>query len=140
MHIKLHCIEFPSNGYHIMSWNNSLFRNDLKRVALLFNTRVPNPRPACHMRPSSPIRAALYSISRGSQSLTQEGPWVTILKGQKKTQINSQGNNHNFLMRHLMLFTITKRCNIMVNPDLNLYTVKSCYSVPWQVVTFDSTK
>ena len=25
-------------------------------------------------------------------------------------------------------------------PDLNLYTVKSCYSVPWQVVTLDSTK
>ena len=38
-----------------------------------------------------------------------------ILKGHgKKTQLNSKGNNHNLSMRLLMLFAITKRCNIWV--------------------------
>ena len=35
------------------------------------------------------------------------------LKG-KKTLINSQGNNYNSLMKHLIMFAITKRHNIRI--------------------------
>ena len=53
-------------------------------------------------------------FSQRVTKLNPGGPMGHDLKRTKKNQIKSLGNNHNYLMRHLMLFTITKRCNIMV--------------------------
>ena len=43
--------------------------------------------------------------------------WLICHKTQlkmTKTQPNLQSNNHDLLMRHLILFAITKRCNIRI--------------------------
>ena len=49
------------------------------------------------------------SVSLHASAFNWGKSGAVMLKGQKKHQLNSQDDNHNLLMKHLMLFIITKK-------------------------------
>ena len=63
-------------------------------------------------RTSDTIPEVFNIISLRATKLKSRGCRNHDLKRIEKKQLNSQGNNHNLLMRYLVLFAVTKRCNI----------------------------